>query len=66
MKSLCCVPTTNVVLYVNYTSKNKLIEKEIKLIATSVGSWGRWGNGEMGLQGEGELDSQKVYTLAIR
>ena len=34
IESLCCVPGTNIVLQVNYTSKtNKFIEKEIRFVA---------------------------------
>ena len=57
IKSLCCVPGTDITLEINYTSKkaNKLIEKEITFVVTRSG-------------GEGELDegSQKVQTSGCK
>ena len=42
VKSLCCVPGTHIVLWVNYTSKtNKLIEKEIRFVVTRGGGGGK-------------------------
>ena len=32
IESLCCVPGTNIVLQVNYTSKNKQIHRKIKFV----------------------------------
>ena len=38
IQSLRCVPGTNIVVYINYTSKtNKLIEKEIRFVVTRGG-----------------------------
>ena len=41
VKSLCCVPGTNIVLQVDYISKpNKLTGKEIRFVVTRDGSGG--------------------------
>ena len=40
MESLCCIPGTNTVLQVNYTSKSKLIEKDLWLPEAGVGGGG--------------------------
>ena len=56
--SPCCVPGTNLVLLVNYTSKtNKPIEKEIRFVVTRGRGWE-----------EGELDEggQKVTTCSYK
>ena len=42
IKSPCCAPVTNVVLQVNYTSENKLIEKEIRFVVARGKAWGDW------------------------
>ena len=46
IESLCCVPETNIVLYVNYTSKpNRFIGEEIRFVVSRGTGWRKGGMG---------------------
>ena len=57
IKSLCCVPGTNNVLQVNYTSKTNKQKKNIRFVVTRSEGW--W---------EGKLNEggQKAQTLSYK